>query len=523
MTLRWRLLAIAVGIPVLSLTMVGAAQYYVARVYLIAQAAADARQQEKASALSWRESDTQPPMVPGSTTAVYDKRTMPVVVSPGAGRAPPPPGPRLALAPTGAAVWVEPPFASYPNLLAALEGDPTVPVGASGRGSLGPGVPRPVYRLLFDLGLVPTGDYPSFMVLHGPSGDVLLTAATLTRSQVLVAETSLTPVNQELRAELVIFSLASAVALVGVVALALWLTSRALAPLRNVARVANEIGAGAFDRRTGVRGRDEVAVLATAFDGMVDRLQQQMTRVSESEAAMRRFLADASHELRTPVTGMLGHLEVLRRGAADNPEDLHQSLAAMHLTADRMARLVHDLLALSRLDQGEMAVAADPIDIGGALAAAADAAGPSTRHHVLRVALPGEALRAVGDRDAVERILVNLLDNAAKYSPRGTAIEVTARPAGERAVEVLVSDHGPGIPVEDQERVFERFARADRARSRPDSNGAGLGLAISRGLARRQGGDLTVVSAAGRGSTFVLRLLAQPALGDGNERPDGVA
>src|SRR5262249_8536378 len=149
----------------------------------------------------------------------------------------------------------------------------------------------------------------------------------------------------------VVFCLASGAALVLIVALALWLTSRALAPLASVARVANAISAGAYDRRTALRGRDEVATLASAFDRRVDRLQQQIDQVSESEAAMRRFLADASHELRTPVTGLLGHLEVLLRGVADDREQLDRSLGAMHVTADRMARLVHDLLSLSRLDQ----------------------------------------------------------------------------------------------------------------------------------------------------------------------------
>jgi two-component system OmpR family sensor kinase len=348
------------------------------------------------------------------------------------------------------------------------------------------------------------------MVAAGRSGDVMLTAYHITQWEVLLVETPLAPVDRELQAELVIFALASGVALVMIVALALWFTSRTLAPLKNVARVANEISAGAYDRRTGLRGTDEVATLATAFDKMVDRLEAQIEQVSESEAGMRRFLTDASHELRTPVTGILGHLEVLRRGAAENREDLEQSLAAMYLTADRMARMVHDLLSLSRLDQGEMAVAGDPLDVGSLVEGAMREAHPVTQDHVVQVELPSGPIAALGDRDAAERVLVNLIDNAAKYSPRGSVIQVTARPAGDEAVEVLVSDRGVGIPVEDRERIFERFYRGDRSRFRLPKAGAGLGLAISRALARRQGGDLTVASSPGEGSTFVLRLPGAP-------------
>lgn len=501
MTLRGRLVTMAVGIPVLSLALVGVAQYYVARTYLIYRAAATAQQLERDAIRSRAATadNRTAPVIAGSLTAVYDTRRHQAVVDPITVS-------QVAPGPSTAGEWVEPPWDSYPNLIPALSGDPTAPSQAPG--SLGPGIPRPLYGLFSRLGVVPGGPYPTFMVLHGRSADVLLTAAPLDGAEALVVETPLESVDQQLKAELVVFSAASGVALVGVVIMVLWLTSRALAPLRNVARVANEISAGDLDRRTRLQGRDEVAKVATAFDGMVDRLQVQMAQVSESEAAMRRFLADASHELRTPVTGILGHLEVLRRGAADNPQDLEESLAAMHVTADRLARMVHDLLSLSRLDQGEMAMARAPIDVATLMQDAAGAAEPSTRRHAVTVMPPDATLWAMGDRDAAERILVNLLENAAKYSPPGGPIEVSARPGAAGAVEVLVSDHGPGIPVDDQERIFERFARGDRSRARVDGDGAGLGLAISRSLARGQLGDLTVVSAPGEGSTFVLRLAA---------------
>src|SRR5262249_55285849 len=157
------------------------------------------------------------------------------------------------------------------------------------------------------------------------------------------------------------------------------------------------------------------------------------------------------HELRTPVTGILGHLEVLRRGALDSRADLEESLAAMHVASERMARLVADLLTLARFEQTETGLRAEPVDTGGLVRDAARAARPSTREHLVAFeAAPG--VTVLGDRDAAERILVNLLDNAAKYSPAGSRIAVAVRRAGDR-VEVAVADRGPGVPAEERERI----------------------------------------------------------------------
>src|SRR5215831_11367705 len=171
-----------------------------------------------------------------------------------------------------------------------------------------------------------------------------------------------------------------------------------------------------------------MASMGAAFDEMVDRLQEQIRQERESEARMRRFLADASHELRTPVTGILGHLEVLRRGAAHSPADLEESLAAMHLAAERMTRLVADLLTLARFEQTEARLRAEPVDADELVRDAARAARPSTRDHLVAVEAAGGVV-VLGDRDAAERIVVNLLDNAAKYSPAGSPIAVAVRAA----------------------------------------------------------------------------------------------
>src|SRR5262249_6157967 len=141
---------------------------------------------------------------------------------------------------------------------------------------------------------------------------------------------------------------AAGMTLVATAVTAIWLTSRSLAPLDRVSAVAGEIKAGAYDRRTGLRGNDQVATLAIAFDQMVDRLQEQIALERGAEARTRRFLADASHELRTPMAALLGHVEVLRRGASRNPADLERSLSATHAAALRMSKLLRDMLEIAR-------------------------------------------------------------------------------------------------------------------------------------------------------------------------------
>jgi two-component system OmpR family sensor kinase len=323
----------------------------------------------------------------------------------------------------------------------------------------------------------------------------------------LLLESSLTDEDLLLDADIAIYAATAGAALAAAAALAVWLTARALSPLERVAAVAREISRGEYDRRTGLRGAGEVASLSAAFDEMVDRLEEQIQLERESEARMRRFLADASHELRTPVTGILGHLEVLRRGALNSRADLEESLAAMHLASERMARLVADLLTLTRFEQSEARLRAEPVDADELVWNAARAAEPGTRDHVVAVEPVAPGTAALGDRDAAERILVNLLDNAAKYSPAGTRIDVAVRPAAEGMVEILVADRGPGVAPDERERIFERLYRGDRSRT---SGGAGLGLAISRALARAQGGDVSVHDTPGGGATFVLTLRRAP-------------
>src|SRR5262249_1530748 len=196
---------------------------------------------------------------------------------------------------------------------------------------------------------------------------------------------SLADPDAMVQADLVIFSLAAATTLIATAVLAVWLTSRSLAPLDRVSTVAGEITAGAYDRRTGLEGNDQIANLATAFDGMVDRLREQIALEREAEARTRRFLADASHELRTPMAALLGHVEVLRRGASRNRADLDCSLSAAHTAALRMSKLLQDMLEIAHLDQPELGLRRDRIEVAELLAQASRSAANSTSQHFVRI------------------------------------------------------------------------------------------------------------------------------------------
>jgi two-component system, OmpR family, sensor histidine kinase TrcS len=363
---------------------------------------------------------------------------------------------------------------------------------------------QPLTRQLKLVGLGSlNGPNSNQQVISGPRGEVMLTVVPLNGDRLLAMETSLTDVDAVVQADLLIFSLAAGATLVATAVLAIWLTSRSLAPLGRVSTVAGEIKAGAYDRRTGLRGNDQVANLAIAFDQMVDRLQEQIALEREAEARTRRFLADASRELRTPMAALLGHVEVLRRGASRNPADHERSLSATHTAALRMSKLLRDMLEIARLEQPELILRQDRIEVAGLVTQAAQTAQSSTGRHHVRIDHVDKSLLVVGDGDALARIIVNLLDNAARYSPTGTLICVRAETSSAGEIEIAVTDQGPGIATEEQERVFERLYRGEHAR---DTSGAGLGLAICQALARHHGGDVSVRSEPENGSTFVLRL-----------------
>jgi signal transduction histidine kinase len=272
---------------------------------------------------------------------------------------------------------------------------------------------------------------------------------------------------------------------------------RVLRPIGRITSVARDIQATDLSRRIELPGpEDELKQLADTFDAMLARLDAAF-------AAQRQFTADASHELRNPLAIIRTNVDVALADPHPDPDDLRHTITVVKRASDRMARLVDDLLALAR--RQEPTLEHEPVDLGVAVTEASDdfVAPAAARGIVLdRAISPGVVV--TGDRDALKRAVANLLDNAVRLAPAGSRIHLATGSEGDRAW-IAVADEGPGISPQDQPHVFDRFWRADKARSRADG-GTGLGLAIVRQIVESHGGQIRLQSKVGVGSSFVIWL-----------------
>ncbi|MDQ6915363.1 MAG: ATP-binding protein [Actinomycetota bacterium] len=325
--------------------------------------------------------------------------------------------------------------------------------------------------------------------------------------QVLVAAESLASIDRAVHRVLILLLVGGAAALALLALGGWWIARKALRPVERMTTRADRIGIDDLNERIAVpRVQDEVGHLARTLNAMLDRLQ-------EGVEARQQLVADASHELRAPLAAMRSELEVSLR---QDPlgDEARAVLASARDEVVRMGRIVDNLLTLARVDAGrlDLLVGAHDLrelatDAVRAHQAAADAAG-------VELTVEGEAIDVTVDRDRIHQVIANLVDNAIRCAPEGTAVTVAVgRDAGRAAIRV--SDEGPGVPVEARQRIFERFARDDAARSR--TGGAGLGLAICREIVRAHGGEIWVEDHAPRGSTFVVTLAA--TAGPARQRP----
>jgi two-component system OmpR family sensor kinase len=270
--------------------------------------------------------------------------------------------------------------------------------------------------------------------------------------------------------------------------------------------------------------RTEVGRLAAALNSMLAQIEAAFRARAASEGTarrseerMRRFVADASHELRTPLTTIRGFAELYRQGAARDPDELDRLMRRIEDQAARMGLLVEDLLLLARLDQ-QRPLDRRPVDL---LALAAEAVNDARavapdRRIELQLAngagAAGGPLVVLGDEDRLRQVIANLMSNALTHTPAGSPIELragTRRDDGSSSAAIEVVDHGPGLTQEQAERVFERFYRADPARTRAHG-GTGLGLSIVAALVAAHGGTVEVSSVPGRGASFRVLLPLDP-------------
>lgn len=278
-----------------------------------------------------------------------------------------------------------------------------------------------------------------------------------------------------------------------------WLSRRALAPVDRLTQAARLIGGGSLGSRLEVAGTgDELQRLADTLNEMLERIEISFRRITE-------FTADASHELRTPVSLIRTEAELALRRSR-NPEEYRVSLEHILAETERTTRLLDQLLALARTDAGREFLEIREVNLKAVVEQAAEAWGKVVRSKELefRSELLESAVIVRGDEAALRRVVDILLDNAVKYAKERGTIRLSLRGGSGNAV-LSVEDDGIGIPVEDQEKIFERFYRVDKARSR-SQGGAGLGLAIAHWIVTQHRGTIAVRSAPGNGSSFEVKL-----------------
>ncbi len=290
-----------------------------------------------------------------------------------------------------------------------------------------------------------------------------------------------------------------------------WLAvRRAFRPLRDVEDVSAAFASGDTTRRVADDWPGtEVGRLGGAVNGMLDRIETTLAAREASEAKMRRFVGDASHELRTPLAAVRGFAELYRMGAVATPDDVANAFRRIEDESTRMGGLVEDLLVLARMDAQRPLQhrEVDLLVLAGDAVHDAHALAPDRK--VTLAGLDGQVeprpTPATGDEPTLRQVVTNLMANAIRHTPTGSPISIEVGHRGHEAV-VRVVDHGPGVPHEQAQQIFERFFRADPSRTRGSGGGSGLGLAIVAAIVDAHGGTARVLPTPGGGATFEVSL-----------------
>lgn len=372
---------------------------------------------------------------------------------------------------------------------------------SNGRAEANPELSSTVLQKCLDALSTPAKAYRSFSGEHGGSRCYARTFLATGNSYQLVILASLHPESELLENIRIALGWLIPFTILLASAGGYFLARKSLAPVADMTSQADRIGESTIHDRLPIQNpRDELGRLAATFNGLLDRLDLAFER-------QRRFIADASHELRTPIAILQGESEVALSNDVRSTAEYRESLTILHQEARRLSRVVDDMFTLSRADAGQFPVtsvefyldelACDCVQSLRSLAAAKS----------ITLTLHSEnELHVSADESLIRRMLLNLLDNAIKYAPSGGSVCLTAHSASD-GVEISVADNGPGIPPELQPRIFERFFRGDQARTRshPDS-GAGLGLSIAKWIAEAHHGSLELTRSDPSGTVFTARL-----------------
>ncbi|HVN49102.1 MAG TPA: ATP-binding protein [Bacteroidota bacterium] len=318
--------------------------------------------------------------------------------------------------------------------------------------------------------------------------------------RVSIPLTELKSMTDEIRSK--IFYAGSLVLLL-VVGVSMIVSYRISRPMVKIAESAEKIRAGDLDTRIEIRSKDEIGQVAHAVNEMVDQLKQDIAKLKKLELVRSQFLGNVSHELRTPIFALQGFLETLLDGAIDDPNVNRDFLEKAHAHAMRLNTLLNDLIEISSIESGEMKMSFRYFNVKEFLASAVEdfqqvAASQSVALTLAENIDP--ALQVLGDRNRLMQVMSNLINNAIKYNTEGGSVIVSVRDE-KNIVWIDVADTGYGIEEEHLTRIFERFYRVDKERSR-EAGGTGLGLAIVKHIVEAHGGQVKVTSTPGNGSTF---------------------
>lgn len=291
------------------------------------------------------------------------------------------------------------------------------------------------------------------------------------------------------------------------VLLSLFLAKTMVTPIQGLTRAAERVASGDFSQKPQSTAGDEIGVLTRTFNDMASQLEDTLDNLRRSEQMRREFVANVSHELRTPITSIRSYAETLQESCGSLPEETEQNFLKVIVgESDRMTAIVTDLLTLSRFDAGSYTFTFEQFSFEKSLREVYNATLMDAKNHghTFTFVCKDEIPEIRGDRVRLEQVLINMISNAIKYTHDGGCIRMTAGSDGDR-VWASVQDNGIGIPKEDVPRVFERFYRVDKARSR-ESGGTGLGLSIAQEIVARHDGRLTLKSRQGKGTTITVEL-----------------
>ncbi|RZS29608.1 two-component system OmpR family sensor kinase [Herbihabitans rhizosphaerae] len=294
----------------------------------------------------------------------------------------------------------------------------------------------------------------------------------------------------------------SVVTVLAIVVLSWFAVKRGLRPLADIADTADEIRSGDLSRRVpSAKPGTEIGRLDSALNAMLGQLENAFQDKENSEARLRRFVADASHELRTPIATIRGYAELFRRGAAERPADLAKVTGRIEAEAERMGVLVDELLLLARLDQGRP-LEREPVDLTELAADAVADARATEPSRSLELDADGPVVVS-GDPARLRQVLANLLSNVLRHTPSDAPATIRVHPHGDGAM-IEVIDTGPGMSEAERARAFERFYRTDSSRAK--ENGSGLGLSIVDSVVEAHGGTVELTTQPGQGTTVRVTL-----------------